>query len=58
MVRWLSEPENVKPGNLMFYGRAMPGYMVRDVETDEWKTNFTVSQDEAHALTAYLHSLK
>jgi cytochrome c oxidase subunit 2 len=58
MVRWLSEPENVKPGNLMYYGRAMPGYMVRDVVTDEWKVNFTVSQDEAHALTAYLHSLK
>jgi cytochrome c oxidase subunit II len=58
MVRWLSEPQHVKPGNLMYYGRAMPGYMKRDPNTGEWVKNFEVSVAEAEALTAYLHSLK
>lgn len=58
LVRWLSEPDQVKPGNLMYYGRAMPGYMRRDAETGKWVENFTVSIEEAEALAAYLHSLK
>ena len=58
MIRWLSEPNEVKPGNLMYFGRAMPGYKVRNQDTDEWETNFEVSQEEARALTAYLNSLK
>ena len=48
----------MKPGNLMYFGRAMPGYKVRNQDTDEWETNFEVSQEEARALTAYLNSLK
>jgi cytochrome c oxidase subunit II len=57
MHRWLLEPNNVKPGNLMFYGRAMPGYMRRD-EHGNWVKNFEVSSEESHALSAYLLSLK
>lgn len=57
MHRWLTDPNNVKPGNKMFYGSgAMPGYMRR--EGDAWVQNFTVNDDEARALVAYLHSLK
>jgi len=48
----------VKPGNLMYFGRAMPGYKVRNADGIGWDTNFEVSQEEARALTAYLHSLK
>ena len=58
LVRWLTEPDQVKPGNLMFYGRAMPGYMRRDADTGEWVRNITVTTEEAEALTAYLQSLK
>jgi cytochrome c oxidase subunit II len=55
--RWLTDPNNVKPGNKMYYGSgAMPGYMRRD--GDAWVQNFTVNDDEARALVAYLHSLK
>jgi cytochrome c oxidase subunit II len=55
--RWVTDPNNVKPGNKMYYGSgAMPGYMRR--EGDTWVQNFTVNHDEARALVAYLHSLK
>lgn len=57
LVRWLMVPNEVKPGNLMYYGRAMPGYLRRD-EGGNWVQNFEVNAEEAHALTAYLHSLK
>jgi cytochrome c oxidase subunit II len=57
LFRWLVVPNEVKPGNLMFYGRAMPGYMRRD-ENGNWVKNFEVNAEEAHALVAYLHSLK
>ncbi len=57
LFRWLTEPNLVKPGNLMFYGRAMPGYMRRD-ENGNWVKNFEVSPEEGRALVAYLHSLK
>ncbi len=56
--RWLTAPNEVKPGNLMWFGRAMPGYMVRNAETGEWEQNFTVNDEEGHALVAYLNSLK
>lgn len=57
LVRWLMVPNDVKPGNLMYYGRRMPGYLGRD-QRGEWVKNFEINAEEAHALTAYLHSLK
>ncbi len=55
--RWLTDPNNVKPGNKMYFGvGAMAGYMRR--EGEGWVTNFTVNDEEARALVAYLHSLK
>jgi cytochrome c oxidase subunit 2 len=55
--RWLTDPNNVKPGNKMYYGSgAMAGYMRRN--GDDWVQNFTVNDTEAHALVAYLRSLK
>ena len=50
--RWITTPNEVKPGNKMWFG----GYNIRD--GDEWKSNFRVNDDEAHALVAYLQSLK
>ena len=65
LIRWIHEPDQVKPGNHMYYGVAMPGYMKRVEETDDhghvtdhWEKNFEVSIEEARALAAYLHSLK
>jgi len=51
--RWLTEPNEVKPGNKMWYG----GYMVRN-DKGTWDAQFTVNDSEARALVAYLHSLK
>lgn len=51
--RWLVEPNEVKPGNKMWFG----GYMARNDE-GKWTPNFTVNDDEARALVAYLNSLK
>lgn len=56
--RWITQPNEVKPGNQMWFGRAMPGYMRRNSETGEWEQNFTVNDEEGHALVAYLESLK
>ncbi|PTY06508.1 cytochrome c oxidase subunit II [Opitutaceae bacterium EW11] len=55
--RWITDPNNVKPGNKMYYGTGgMQGYVKRNGET--WEQNITVSDEEAHALVAYLRSLK
>lgn len=55
--RWITDPNNVKPGNKMYYGTGgMQGYVKRSGE--EWVQNITVNDDEARALVAYLHSLK
>lgn len=57
--RWITDPNNVKPGNKMYYGSgAMPGYMKREPNSEAWVQNFTVNDEEAHALVAYLRSLK
>jgi len=56
--RWITQPNEVKPGNLMWFGRAMPGYMMRNADTGVWEQNFTVSDEEGHAIVAYLESLK
>jgi cytochrome c oxidase subunit 2 len=50
--RWITAPNEVKPGNKMWFG----GYNIRD--GDEWKPAFRINDDEAHALVAYLESLK
>lgn len=57
LFRWVTDPNNVKPGNKMYFGSGvMPGYMKREGEA--WVQNFTVNKDEGQALVAYLHSLK
>lgn len=57
--RWIVDPNGVKPGNLMYFGRSMPGYKMRGPDTNhEWVENFSVNDDEARALVAYLLSLK
>lgn len=55
--QWVTKPNDVKPGNLMWYGRTMPGYM-RRIDGGPWEQNFTVNDEEGHALVAYLNSLK
>ena len=56
LKQWVLHPNVVKPGNHMYYGTLMPGYM-RQGENG-WETNFTVNETEADALVAYLHSLR
>ena len=64
--RWISHPNEVKPGNKMYVGvptgggNVMTGYMTIDKETGkpEETPHITVSDTEARALVAYLHSLK
>jgi hypothetical protein len=36
----------------------MPGYTMNDPETGEPITDIEITPEEAHALVAYLHSLK
>lgn len=52
--RWLVEPNEVKPGNKMWFG----GYLVKNNDTGAWDPQFTINDDEARALVAYLNSLK
>lgn len=57
LFRWVTDPNNVKPGNKMYYGSGvMPGYMKRNGEA--WVQNFTVNKEEGQALVAYIQSLK
>jgi cytochrome c oxidase subunit 2 len=58
--RWITDPNNVKPGNKMFMGVGpMPGFMKRNETTGEMtEHNISVSDPEAYALVAYLQSLK
>ncbi|HWA84693.1 MAG TPA: cytochrome c oxidase subunit II [Opitutus sp.] len=59
LARWITHPEEVKPGNHMYLGiGAMKGFVTVDRETGAVTRNITVSDDEAHALVAYLESLK
>jgi cytochrome c oxidase subunit II len=66
LYRWITEPNHVKPGNFMYRARAvqpkgavmMPGYKKLDPESGEITTNIEITAEEAHALVAYLHSLK
>lgn len=61
--RWITDPNNVKPGNKMYVGvplggSVMPGYMLRDAKTGHLTTNIKIDSSEAAALAAYLLSLK
>jgi len=63
--RWITHPNEVKPGNKMYVGvptgggNVMTGYLEIDKETgDATGAHITVSDTEARALVAYLHSLK
>jgi cytochrome c oxidase subunit 2 len=61
--RWITDPNNVKPGNKMYVGvplggSVMPGYMLRDAKTGHLTPNIKLDQAEVTALTAYLQSLK
>jgi cytochrome c oxidase subunit II len=62
--RWITHPNEVKPGNKMYVGvpmqsGVMTGYMEMDPATgDVMNTHIQLADDEARALVAYLHSLK
>lgn len=64
--RWIAHPNEVKPGNKMYVGvptgggNVMTGYLTIDKETGkaEETPHIAVSDTEARALVAYLHSLK
>lgn len=63
--RWIAHPNEVKPGNKMYVGvptgggNIMTGYLEIDRDTGKPSgTHITVSDTEARALVAYLHSLK
>jgi cytochrome c oxidase subunit 2 len=57
--RWITQPNNVKPGNKMYRGvNGMAGYMTADAEGDMTVEHIKVSDDEARARVEYLHSLK
>ncbi|MFT3784500.1 MAG: cytochrome c oxidase subunit II [Nibricoccus sp.] len=63
LMRWILDPNNVKPNNKMYVGvpmggAVMAGYMNRDAETGHLSPNIRVSPAEAAALAAYLQSLK
>jgi cytochrome c oxidase subunit 2 len=59
--RWLTDPNGVKPGNKMYRGftGGMNGYVLVNHDTNTITgENIKISDDEARALVAYLHSLK
>jgi cytochrome c oxidase subunit 2 len=59
LKQWVLHPNDIKPGNGMFYGRNMPGYMSRpDPQVNEWVPNIEVTDTDADALVAYLRSLR
>ena len=59
LKQWVLHPNDIKPGNGMYYGRSMPGYMMRtDPQVNEWTPFIEVTDSEADALVAYLRSLR
>jgi cytochrome c oxidase subunit 2 len=63
--RWITHPDQVKPGNKMYMGvptgggNVMMGYMEMDKDTGKpIGTHIAIDDEEARALVAYLHSLK
>jgi cytochrome c oxidase subunit 2 len=59
LKQWVMHPNDIKPGNGMYYGRVMPGYMRRpDQNINVWEPYIEVNDSEADALVAYLQSLR
>ena len=57
LARWLKHPDQVKPGNKMYFGiNGMAGYM--KPEDGQWVPNIELSHDDVTALVSYLQSLK
>ncbi len=57
--RWITQPNNVKPGNKMYMGvNGMAGYMIADAKGKMTVEHIKVSDDESRAIVEYLHSLK
>ncbi|HWA08023.1 MAG TPA: cytochrome c oxidase subunit II [Opitutaceae bacterium] len=58
LARWIRHPDQVKPGNKMYYGiGGMAGYMKKD-DKGNWVPNITLTDENVTALVAYLSSLK
>jgi cytochrome c oxidase subunit 2 len=58
LARWLRHPDQVKPGNKMYYGiGGMKGYMTKN-DQGEWVQNIKLTEEDITALVAYLSSLK
>jgi cytochrome c oxidase subunit 2 len=59
LARWISHPDEVKPGNHMYGGiGAMTGYVTKDRYGKVLQTHISLQPDEVTALVAYLQSLK
>lgn len=59
LARWLRHPNEVKPGNKMYYGiGAMHGYVVEDPVKHTETPNIVLTEADITALVAYLSSLK
>jgi cytochrome c oxidase subunit 2 len=57
--RWITNPNNVKPGNKMYMGvNGMSGYMMADAKGDMTVEHIKLNDTEARAIVEYLHSLK
>lgn len=57
LARWLKHPDEVKPGNKMYYGiNGMAGYV--KPEGGQLVPNITLTDEDVTALVAYLESLK
>jgi cytochrome c oxidase subunit 2 len=57
--RWITQPNNVKPGNKMYMGvNGMAGYMMADAKGKMTVEHIKVSDAESRAIVEYLHSLK
>ncbi len=54
LKRWVTHPNEVKPGNKMWFG----GYNTPGRPGEPWNEAFRVSDTEADALVAYLRSLR
>lgn len=58
LARWVMHPGEVKPGNKMYLGIGQMRGFVTVQPDGSLVTNITVNDGEAHALVAYLESLK
>lgn len=56
LFRWIRDPDSVKPGNYMWKGVPIPG--PAGVQVMEGLNKKNISDDEIHAIVAYLNLLK